>query len=417
MSKSLKKRRKKPDQSELPSSTRTMLVSQTWIAVATLFSPSGGQSAPFLRRQDGVYLVLRADDVFGLSSDPRTRQIETELMLNRGVKEGAVFDFVRFSMLFSNDKTHSRRRSPFTRTFAFRMIENLRPKIRQLTEILFQDLKEVGSFNFVEEYASKLPAAAIASVLGLPPGDVPYFTQLVYRVSRCLSPSWRDADFSDMEASAAEFKNYVQAVIDDRRNDPRDDFLSSFINATREAEDLSSDEGVVQLMLIILAGSDTTKTGITALIGLLLRHRQAWEALLKDETLVPAAVEEGLRFEPPVGSYPRIALADIDLNGFLLPKGSLLALCTMSALRDEKHYLHPELFDIHRKQMRWHMVFGAGAHRCLGEALARLELQEGLATILRHAPALSIEGAWPTLHGHGGVRRIAEMRVCIRGEN
>lgn len=112
----------------------------------------------------------------------------------------------------------------------------------------------------------------------------------------------------------------MQAVIDDRRNDPRDDFLSSFINATREAEDLSSDEGVVQLMLIILAGSDTTKTGITALIGLLLRHRQAWEALLKDETLVPAAVEEGLRFEPPVGSYPRIALADIDLNGFLLPK-------------------------------------------------------------------------------------------------
>ncbi|MBO9112492.1 cytochrome P450 [Agrobacterium sp. S2/73] len=369
---------------------------------------------PFLRRQDGVYVLLRADDVLGLSSDPRTRQIETELMLNRGINEGAVFDFVRYSMLFSNNEVHSRRRSPFTRTFAFRMIENLRPQVSQLTETLFQDLKELDSFNFVEEFASKLPAVAIAGLLGLPPSDIPYFTQLVYRVARCLSPSWRDADLPDIEASAAEFKNYVQAVIDDRRSNPRDDFLSSFIRATREAEDLSPDEGLAQLMLIVLAGTDTTKTGLTALTGQLLRHRHVWEALLKDESLVPAAVEEGLRFEPPVGSYPRLALADIDLEGFILPKGSLLALCTMSALRDEKHFAHPELFDIHRKQMHWHMVFGAGAHRCLGEALARLELQEGLATVLRYAPTLSIEGEWPTVQGHGGVRRIAEMRVGFR---
>ncbi|CAD0217342.1 MULTISPECIES: cytochrome P450 [Rhizobium/Agrobacterium group] len=372
---------------------------------------------PFLRRQDGVYLVLRADDVLGLSSDPRTRQIETELMLNRGVNEGAVFDFVRYSMLFSNKETHSRRRSPFTRTFAFRMIENLRPQIRQLTEILFRDLKELGSFNFVGEYASKLPAVTIASLLGLPPSDIPYFTQLVYRVARCLSPSWRDADFPDIEKSAVEFKNYVQAVIDDRRTDPRDDFLSSYINATREAEDLSPVEGLTQLMLIILAGTDTTKTGLTALTGQLLQHRQAWDALLNDGTLVAAAVEEGLRFEPPVGSYPRSTLADIDLDGFILPKNSLLALCTMSALRDEKHYVHPQLFDIHRKQMRWHMVFGTGEHRCLGEALARLELQEGLATVLRHAPNLSIEGEWQAVQGHGGVRRIAEMRVGFNREN
>ncbi|GAJ95584.1 MULTISPECIES: cytochrome P450 [Rhizobium] len=368
---------------------------------------------PFLRREDGVFLVLRADDIILLGTDPRTRQIETELMLSRGVEGGAVFDFIRYSMLFSNGEAHSKRRSAFTKTFAFRMIEALRPEIMKITEHLWDDLQKVEDFDFAEMYASKLPALTIASVLGLPSEDAPYFTQLVYKVSRCLSPSWRKEDFAEIEASAIELQDYVRAAVADSSRRISDDFLSSYLKAVREEGTLSPIEEIMQLVLLILAGSDTTRTAMVMLTALLLQNPAIWSSLCRDQSGVAAAVEEGLRFEPPVGSFPRLALEDIDLDGYVLPKGSLLALSIMSGLRDERHYERPELFDVARKQMRWHLGFGAGVHRCLGEALARVELQEGLRTILRRAPNLAVTGDSPRMMGHGGVRRATGMTVKL----
>ncbi|QTG17159.1 cytochrome P450 (plasmid) [Agrobacterium tumefaciens] len=368
---------------------------------------------PFLRRDDGVFLVLRADHIFQLGNDPRTRQIETELMLNRGIENGAVFDFIRYSMLFSNGEEHAKRRLVFSKTFAFRMIEALRPEIKKLTEHLWDDAQKVDDFDFAEMYASKLPALAIASVLGLPSTDAPFFTRLVYKVSRCLSPSWRNEDFAEIEASAVELQDYVRGLVADGSRRISDDFLSRYLKAAREEGALSPIEEIMQLVLLILAGSDTTRTAMVMLPTLLLQNPVVWSSLCRDQSGVAAAVEEGLRLEPPVGSFPRLALEDIDLDGYVLPKGSLLALSIMSGLRDEGHYEHPQLFDIARKQMRWHLGFGAGVHRCLGEALARVELQEGLRTLLRRAPNLRVTGDWPRMIGHGGIRRATAMTVKL----
>ncbi|CUX71620.1 MULTISPECIES: cytochrome P450 [Agrobacterium] len=368
---------------------------------------------PFLRREDGVFLVLRADHIFLLGTDPRTRQIETELMLNRGVKAGAVFDFIGHSMLFSNGETHGKRRSGLSKAFSFRMVEALRPEIAKITERLWDELQKVDDFNFTEMYASQLPALTIASVLGLPSEDTPFFTRLVYKVSRCLSPSWRDEEFEEIEASAIELQDYVRGVIADSGRRMRDDFLSRYLRAVREAGTLSPIEEIMQLMLIILAGSDTTRTAMVMVTALVLQNPALWSSLTGNQSYVAAAVEEGLRFEPPVGSFPRLALEDIDLDGYVLPKGSLLALSVMSGLRDEKHYEHPQLFDVGRQQMRWHLGFGAGVHRCLGETLARIELQEGLGTLLRRAPNLAVVGDWPRMMGHGGIRRVTDMTVKL----
>nr|UVY99408.1 VirH1 [Agrobacterium fabrum] len=169
----------------------------------------------------------------------------------------------------------------------------------------------------------------------------------------------------------------------------------------------------MQLMLIILAGSDTTRTAMVMVTALVLQNPALWSSLTGNQSYVAAAVEEGLRFEPPVGSFPRLALEDIDLDGYVLPKGSLLALSVMSGLRDEKHYENPHLFDVGRQQMRWHLGFGAGVHRCLGETLARIELQEGLGTLLRRAPNLTVVGDWPRMMGHGGIRRATGMTVKL----
>ncbi|WP_247750867.1 MULTISPECIES: cytochrome P450 [unclassified Rhizobium] len=276
---------------------------------------------------------------------------------------------------------------------------------------MWDDLLKVDDFDFAEMYASKLPALTIASVLGLPSTDAPFFTRLVYKVSRCLSPSWREEEFAEIEASAIELQDYVRATVTDRSRRISDDFLSRYLKAVREEGALSPIEEIMQLVLLILAGSDTTRTAMVMLPALLLQDPVVWSSLCRDQSGVAAAVEEGLRFEPPVGSFPRLALEEIDLDGYVLPKGSLLALSIMSGLRDEKHYEHSQLFDVTRKQMRWHLGFGAGAHRCLGEALARVELQEGLRTLLRRAPNLGVTGDWPRMIGHGGIRRATGMAV------
>jgi cytochrome P450 len=120
-----------------------------------------------------------------------------------------------------------------------------------------------------------------------------------------------------------------------------------------------------------------------------------------------------LRYEPSVGSAGRVAREEIRLDGHVVPAGSLILLSTLSALRDEAVYAHPDTFDVRRTDLpRLHPVFGGGAHRCIGEALARIELEEGLGALTRLAPRLRLTGAMPVLQGHSGIRRIDALRVA-----
>lgn len=271
----------------------TMFLSAGLILKAIIYLLNGDLSVRSLEERTVSFWILRADHIFQLGNDPRTRQIEAELMLNRGVESGAVFDFIRYSMLFSNGEAHAKRRSAFTKTFAFRMIEALRPEITKLTERLWDDLLKVDDFDFAEMYASKLPALTIASVLGLPSTDAPFFTRLVYKVSRCLSPSWREEEFAEIEASAIELQDYVRATVTDRSRRISDDFLSCYLKAVREEGALSPIEEIMQLVLLILAGSDTTRTAMVMLPALLLQDPVVWSSLCRDQSGVAAAVEEG----------------------------------------------------------------------------------------------------------------------------
>ena len=148
-------------------------------------------------------------------------------------------------------------------------------------------------------------------------------------------------------------------------------------------------------------------------VSLLLEHREQWDAVRTDQSLIPGAVSEAMRFEPTVGSIPRFTLEDIALDGHVVPRNSILTLSTMSAMRDPTQYAEPDRFNIHRTDHpRRHLVFGAGAHRCLGETLARVELEEGLAALLERLPELRLKDNPLIVRGHAGIRRlILPMRV------
>ncbi len=359
-------------------------------------------------------VVLRSTDVDRLMRDQRLQATETLYPETRGIRAGALFDLFAHGMLTANGAAHRRRRSPFTRTFAARMIEALRPRIRAAAEMLVRDWMPDGEVDLVERYTSLIPARTIADILGLPHEDVPRFTRLAYEVSRVLSFTFGPEDIPDLEAAAVALQDYVEALIEVRRSAPRDDFLSRFLAEAESAGELTPQEVVVQLVQMIIGGTDTTRVAGAMQTALLLRHPEQWAAVGRDPGLIPAAVAESLRYEPSVGSAARAAREEIRLDGHVVPAGSLILLSTMSASRDEAAYARPDTFDIRRTDLpRLHPIFGGGAHRCIGEALARVELEEGLGALMRLAPRLRLAGAMPVLRGHSGIRRIDALRVAV----
>jgi len=247
----------------------------------------------------------------------------------------------------------------------------------------------------------------------LPKDDIPEFTSLVYQVTRILSFLFRPDELPELEDAARKLFGYVENTLNERRKRPREDFLSAFVASADAAEDLSPFEIITQIVTLIIGGTDTTRVAAAVQVALLLQDRAQWNEVCRDPALIPGAVTEALRYEPSVASLARIPLEDIEIDGRVLPAGQFLILSTMSAMRDEQLYARPDIFDIHRTDHpRLPLVFGGGPHRCLGEALARVELEEGLSVLASHVPQLELAGGSARVQGHSGIRRIGEMRVA-----
>lgn len=359
-----------------------------------------------------MILSLRARNVDLIVSDA-TRQLETEVKMMQGIFDGPIYDFVAQVMLFANGDVHRRRRQPVARTFAFKLMEAMRPKAAATAAELIEARLGKGSIDFVQEIAAQIPASIIADVLGIPRSDLPLFLNWI----RDTSESIGFVDLSrraQIEQSLVEFNAYVDGLLADRRASPREDFLSDYVAATAAAGDMTEGEIRAQVVGLILAGSDTTRNSLCMTLFQLLNHPDQWAALCADpDGLKRQAVEEGLRYEPVVSGIPRVAMSDMEIDGYLVPAGSILAVSILSVLRDPDTYARPDTFDIHRTdQQRWHLAFGAGAHRCAGEALARVELEETLAAIARLAPATQVVGDPPKLNP-GAIRTVDHMMVAF----
>ncbi|MCA1536687.1 cytochrome P450 [Bradyrhizobium sp. NBAIM03] len=366
---------------------------------------------PVVRHETGGYFVLRHADIERLSTDARMAASETARPELFGVTEGALFDLFKQGMLTANGAVHRRRRSPFSRSFAARTMADLRPHIRRASDELIESWYTDGQVEFVDRFATQLPARVIGDLLGLPRADIPSFTELVYAVTRFLSTSILPDEVPESESACQKLRIYVERTLEDRRRTPRDNFLSDFLAKADAAGELSPLEIVFQIVQLIIGGTDTTRVAVVMQLALLLQHREQWDAVCRDPSLIPDAVAEAMRFEPSVASFSRVTTEDIEVSGAVLPARQFVLLSTMSAARDEEAYERPHVFDIRRTdQPRLLPIFGAGAHRCLGEALARIELEESLAALAARIPQLRLDEA-PTIRGHSGIRRIDIMRI------
>lgn len=359
-----------------------------------------------------MVLALRARAVEQVVGH-ETRQLETELQMMQGVFNGPIYDFIAQVMLFANGEVHQRRRQPIARTFAFKLMEAMRGKAAATAEELITERLGKGPFDYVQEFAAQIPARIIADVLGIPRSDLPVFLNWIRDTSESIG--FMDLERRpQIEQSLTEFNAYVDTLLADRRANPRGDFLSDYVAATAASGDLTEGEIRAQVVGLILAGSDTTRNSMCMTLFQLLQHQDQWRALVADpDGLKKKAVEEGLRFEPVVSGIPRVAINDMEIEGYHIPAGAIVAVSILSVLRDPDVYANAEQFDIHRTdQQRWHLAFGAGAHRCAGEALARVELEETLAAIARLAPNAKIIGDPPRLNP-GAIRTVDNMTVSF----
>lgn len=363
----------------------------------------------------GVFIVMRHRYMEMLLDNENTRQFELEGMMLRGISSGPLFDLYRDAMLFANGDVHRRRRAPMARTFAFKLMDGMRPRVREIAAEVIEAHRGKGPVNFLDVFCRAIPARIIAEIIGAPPEDWPRFSKWVADAARGIG-FFQNTELPEIDAGVAALTAYVEDLLSDRRRAPRDDFLTSYAQATAAAGDLTESEIRVQMAGVILAGSDTTRTGNAVILSQLLQHPEQWALVCADpDRWKKAAVEEGLRYDPPVGSVPRFTLKDLEIEGVVIPAGRVAAMSLVAGLRDPDVYPDPDRFDIRRESLpKWNIAFGGGAHRCLGEALARAEMEESIATIARLAPGVTLIGKPPTVKGSAAIRHIDAMTVEFR---
>ncbi|MGK7235099.1 cytochrome P450 [Streptomyces hygroscopicus] len=284
---------------------------------------------------------------------------------------------------------HTRLRTLVAKAFTVHQVEKLRPWVRQLTHDLLDDLEAAGPpADLVDRYALPIPVGVICAMLGVPEEDRPKF-----RV-------WSDAALSTSSLSAEQFarntdelRAYMAGLIEDHRRTPRDDIMTSLIEA-RDAGDRLSELELVDLCVgILVAGHETTATQIPNFVLTLLEHPDELRRLREDPALIQGAVEELLRFVPlGVGAaQARYATEDIEVGGTLVRSGEPVLVAVGSANRDALRFDEPGVLNVARPTTQ-HLGFGHGVHHCLGAPLARLELQEALGALITRFPGLRLAG-------------------------
>jgi cytochrome P450 len=356
--------------------------------------------------ETGGYLILRFADVDRLGKDPRAGPSGTRFLEALGISNGPVFDFFECSMVSADGDVHQRRRAPLSRQFAAHTIGEMRRTIRRTADDLIDGWYGNGEVDFLGEFAARLPMRIIADVLGLPREEIPQFSVLVYAVTKIFSFGLSPNEIGEIERAMLQLHDYVEKAFDQRRRRPRTDFLTVFMAEAAEAGEMSPEETLCQILSIIVGGADTIKVALATQLALLLQHREQWAAVCDDPSLIPAAVSEAMRFEPSGASTGRVTRGNINVDGTVIAAGELVMLSTMSAMRDETAYDRPDVFNIRRtNQPCAHPIFGFGVHRCIGETLARAELEDSLRVIAARMPQLNLVTP-PKIRGHMGVRCI-----------
>ncbi|MEU4097550.1 cytochrome P450 [Streptomyces sp. NPDC026673] len=342
-------------------------------------------AGPVVRQTDGSYLVGTYHEIVGLLHDPRLSADPR----NRTTPAPPSSDETRhLPFLRLDDPEHHRLRTlamrPFGPPHSPGRIDAMRDEIARISGELVDGLRGREHVDIVDDLAYPLPVTVICRLLGVPREDEPRFrewTDLLV-ASADISPGEDTAARAEAGRTAQmEMGAYLLGLAEERRGRPTGDLLSDFVNEPDPELRLTGEELAVTAILLLIAGHETTVNLITNGVLTLLRHPDQLERLRREPELLPEAVEELLRYEPPVHLRERIPLADVEIAGTVVPKGTSVILALASGSRDPLRFKDPERFDPAREDNE-HFGFGSGVHLCYGAPLARIEAQTALGALL-----------------------------------
>ncbi|MGZ6888378.1 MAG: cytochrome P450 [Acidimicrobiia bacterium] len=363
-----------------------------------------------ISRHADVDALLR-DERFGVATPSPWREVLAQAL------PGSMRMLSENMLLFVDPPQHARIRGLVGQAFTPRRVEALRPRLTEMVDTMLDELAASSGFDVVHDVAGPLPIMAITELLDLPTTEAPKLREWTLAMT---APDEIPMNFEVVPAAgraADEFLAYADALIEHRRAHPGDDLISAFIAAEEGGEQLTHDELLGLIVLLLVAGHETTMSLVSTALLLLLQRPEIATEVRDDEAVAPAVVEETLRFMGPLqvasggGRWP---FEPVELHGQTMEPGNRVRLLLGAANRDERVFADPDTFDLHRNTSR-HVAFGKGLHFCVGAALGRLEGQVLIPAVLRRFPDLRLLDDEPNWRPGFVTRQLATLPVAVTG--
>jgi cytochrome P450 PksS len=372
-----------------------------------------------LPTREPAWLVTRYDDAVAVLKDERfvkdRANALTPEQLARQPWFRTIFPSLQRHLLSVDGLDHVRLRVLVSKAFTPKLIEQMRDRIQALTDELLDRAQHRGRIDLVRELALPLPMIVIADILGVPRSDRHAFHRWSQAMLAAAQSTWH---LLKAVPNGLMFLRYLRKFIARRRADPRNDLVSALIQVEEAGDRLSESELVAMVMLLLVAGHETTVNLIGNGILALLEHPDQMEELRRCPELIKSAVEELLRFTSPLDvATERYAREDVTIRGVTIPQGAMVFVGITSANRDERQFPNPDALDIKREPNK-HLAFGLGEHFCLGAPLSRLEAQVAINTILRRLPDLRLTVAPGRLRWRPGLllRGLEALPLAFGGD-
>jgi cytochrome P450 len=324
-----------------------------------------------------------------------------------------LWDMQRDWMLLRNPPNHTRLKTLMHKAFTPRMIERLRSHIQEITDDLLDKVQGAGKMDLVEDLAFPLPFSVIVELLGIPFEDREVMRGWSRDLAITLELIEDPEPYSHAAKAAVEITDYLHGVVNERRKQPQEDLISALVAAEEEGDKLTEAEMIANVVLLLIAGHETTVNLIGNGTLALLHNPEQFAKLKNDPSLVKNAVEEFLRYDSPVQLTSRIVMQDTEFNGQSLKRGTQVATLLGAANRDPKVFDNPDALDITRPNAAQHIGFGNGIHYCLGAPLARMEAEIAFSTILRRVPNLTLTSETPTYRETYVLRGLKHLPVAF----
>jgi cytochrome P450 len=365
-----------------------------------------------------VWVLFRYDDIVGVLRDSSLSvQIDNAAPTarTRMFAEQAPGEVERGSHAILNidPPDHTRLRRLVSKAFTPKMVHELRPRIQELVDDALDAIAARGQADVIADLAFPLPFTVISEMLGMPDGNRDEVRGWSHTLTKTLDPILSPEEVEASLAAANKMMAHIEDVLAWKREHPADDLLSGLLAAEDEGDRLSQVELLDQVILLYIAGHETTVNLIGNATLALLLHPDQLAQLRSDPELDAGAVEELLRYDSPVQFSRRITTADLDVDGTTIPAGTFTLTCLGSANHDDARWgPTADELDITRPDAGQHMSFGNGIHHCLGSSLARTEAQVAIGSLVRRFPDLDLAGE-PERNGRVVLRGLERLPVSV----